>query len=297
MKRRGFTLIELLVVISIIAILAAILFPVFAVAREKARRTTCAANEKSLGLALMQYAQDYDENLPAGVFSNNIGTWWCPVSGWAGPVYPYVRRTALYQCPDDLTPPVTTGGLLYDPVSYGYNQNLLRTGVGVKLCTALSLQNSPSRTVLLYENGLPGAPSWETGCVAVVTLPDEGQSTAPCDMFDTPWNCVYSPSGNGANNGSYGAWCVPQTGIMQGDILGGPISGWHSGGSNFLLADGHVKWMMPAQVSSGFYYPLNSGCANPIRLPNDTTCGANTAGGTNGTLPGGGTYLATFSPT
>ena len=66
MSRRGFTLIELLVVIAIIAILAAILFPVFAKAREKARQASCLSNVKQMCLALMQYAQDYDETLPQG---------------------------------------------------------------------------------------------------------------------------------------------------------------------------------------------------------------------------------------
>ena len=64
-QRRGFTLIELLVVIAIIAILAAILFPVFAKAREKARQITCTSNEKQLGLAFLQYVQDYDETYPS----------------------------------------------------------------------------------------------------------------------------------------------------------------------------------------------------------------------------------------
>jgi prepilin-type N-terminal cleavage/methylation domain-containing protein len=64
MKRNGFTLIELLVVIAIIAILAAILFPVFAKVREKARQASCASNEKQLGLAFVQYIQDYDESMP-----------------------------------------------------------------------------------------------------------------------------------------------------------------------------------------------------------------------------------------
>ena len=78
-RRTGFTLIELLVVIAIIAILAAILFPVFAKVREKARQTACLSNMKQLGLAFVQYSQDYDEMNPDGV------SWYYPGgNGWAG---------------------------------------------------------------------------------------------------------------------------------------------------------------------------------------------------------------------
>lgn len=97
MMRRGFTLIELLVVIAIIAILAAILFPVFAKAREKARQTSCLSNMKLLGLAMMQYAQDYDERLPVR------GANCAAASRWGGlpiqHVLPYVKNTQVYQCP------------------------------------------------------------------------------------------------------------------------------------------------------------------------------------------------------
>ena len=84
-KSSGFTLIELIVVIAIIAILAAILFPVFAKVREKARQVSCLSNMKQLGLAFVQYSQDYDEVLPDGTqltFGGNCG------AGWAGQIYP-----------------------------------------------------------------------------------------------------------------------------------------------------------------------------------------------------------------
>jgi len=97
MKRNGFTLIELLVVIAIIAILAAILFPVFAKAREKARQTTCASNLKQLALAVIQYTQDYDETPPCGmtlpVVAGN-GYYYFGV-GWGGQIYPYVKSPEL----------------------------------------------------------------------------------------------------------------------------------------------------------------------------------------------------------
>jgi prepilin-type N-terminal cleavage/methylation domain-containing protein/prepilin-type processing-associated H-X9-DG protein len=98
MVRRGFTLIELLVVIAIIAILAAILFPVFAQAREKARAITCISNEKQLGLGIYMYIQDNNETYAPGV--NQFGSG----SGWAGQIYPYVKSTGAFHCPDDSTP-------------------------------------------------------------------------------------------------------------------------------------------------------------------------------------------------
>src|SRR5579871_1840442 len=90
----AFTLIELLVVIAIIAILAAILFPVFAQAHEKARAISCLSNVKQLGLSFAMYSQDYDEKNPNGV------NWYYPGgNGWAGQVYPYVKNLQIYTCP------------------------------------------------------------------------------------------------------------------------------------------------------------------------------------------------------
>ncbi len=102
---RGFTLIELLVVIAIIAILAAILFPVFQKVRENARRTACLSNEKQIGLAVIQYNQDFDEKFPCATAAQLLIT---PAAtntgypnGWANMIYPYVKSTGLYACPDD----------------------------------------------------------------------------------------------------------------------------------------------------------------------------------------------------
>jgi len=92
--KRGFTLIELLVVIAIVAILAAILFPVFAQARDKARSTSCLSNARQIGVAFMMYAQDYDEYLPLTTF---------PVlsNSWTDTVQPYIKNRGIFRCPSD----------------------------------------------------------------------------------------------------------------------------------------------------------------------------------------------------
>src|SRR5688500_17276072 len=98
-QRRGFTLIELLVVIAIIAILAAILFPVFARARENARRASCQSNLKQVGLGIMQYTQDYDEKFPQSPWNNIASD--TRRSHWGQVIQPYVKSTQLFVCPSN----------------------------------------------------------------------------------------------------------------------------------------------------------------------------------------------------
>jgi prepilin-type N-terminal cleavage/methylation domain-containing protein/prepilin-type processing-associated H-X9-DG protein len=127
-QRAGFTLIELLVVIAIIAILAAILFPVFARAREKARQSSCLSNVKQLNLGVMMYVQDYDETFPMGYVNRpSTADRWT----WSGAIYPYVNNLQVYDCPSQSLKTVRHDdfGVYYKGErSYGMNQYLCPHG-------------------------------------------------------------------------------------------------------------------------------------------------------------------------
>lgn len=130
-KRRAFTLIELLVVIAIIAILAAILFPVFGRARENARRSSCMSNLKQVGIAMMQYFQDNDEK---SMVSDHDGT---PFPyPWFQPLQPYIKSTQVFRCPSqqetdaDFTPPETkpdSDYIVNGLFAHGLHQSLLNS--------------------------------------------------------------------------------------------------------------------------------------------------------------------------
>src|SRR4051812_39870731 len=132
LKRRGFTLIELLVVIAIIAILASILFPVFAQAREAARKTSCASNVRQLGTAFLMYVQDYDETFPQVTYSGEAGHTNPDNFGvfrWPWLVLPYIKNMEIYRCPSQsasFSDP-SCGGSCLDPSNsfYGYLWGLL----------------------------------------------------------------------------------------------------------------------------------------------------------------------------
>ena len=153
MRRRAFTLIELLVVIAIIAILAAILFPVFAKAREKARQASCGSNVKQLMLATLQYTQDYDETMP-------YATRWGP--GTAGPYWyqylaPYMKSGQIVLCPSSQS---TAQGYGWNYQNFGYraSSGVFYNSPGRKL----AVLEVPSETILIGDNpdtGMYGANS------------------------------------------------------------------------------------------------------------------------------------------
>ena len=156
--RKGFTLIELLVVIAIIAILAAILFPVFAKAREKARQTTCLSNMKQLGLGFMMYAQDYDETMPGWKIAGGCtaNTAW----GWKHVIFPYVKNSQMYLCPSSqwaFTPTctyfTTWANAMNLATSYGMNDCV--DGGGGAGPLAMGAISRPAELILIGEGPTP----------------------------------------------------------------------------------------------------------------------------------------------
>jgi len=251
--RRGFTLIELLVVIAIIAILAALLFPVFSQARAKARQAHCLSNMHQISIAILQYVQDYDEQFPCGLGMVNGSRVWAG-EGWAGPCFVYMNSAGIYRCPSDT---MIGHGQNDWPVSYGYNSNFLDiTGAeddaqaappaGIRMATMVA----PTRSVLLY--GV-------SGVLANVRDPREG-----ADPGGHPGR-NYSASGNGLDNRLYAQrdWSTSTenqyaTGYLGGRLPPNPDAtqfsnarGRHSEGSIFLMGDGHAKWLRGDAVSAG----------------------------------------------
>ena len=220
-RSKGFTIVELLVVIAVIGILAAILFPVFARARENARRASCQSNLKQIGLGLAQYTQDYDETLPTmsataqGTVSYNSSNNWTapaaettryatsPYQNWIQSIHPYVKSWQLYKC-------VAATQNAYTPLGYpcyesqGDSDSSYRYN-GVMLQRRLSAIQQPSTLIHILESTFASGTAWIRPSVSTTV------SSLPLTTSAT-----------------FIRWLEPF-----------PL---HFDGVNLLFADGHVKW-------------------------------------------------------
>ncbi len=239
MKRSGFTLIELLVVIAIIAILAAILFPVFAQAREKARQASCQSNLKQIGLAEIQYVQDYDEQY-SGSYNGNApgGRVYYPEL-----LYPYTKSAQIYACPDSSAhfTDDNSNWCVTNPDTCGTPPDASNHGPGVADYAYNSL-NTPN---IGYSDG-------DTGHVA------SGAISSPAET-------ILMMDGNN-NGGEMNIWRSDETDVngkfyAAGDQWNGnPVNSVmpyhrHPAGTGFevLWYDGHVKYMRTTAKSTAAY--------------------------------------------
>jgi prepilin-type N-terminal cleavage/methylation domain-containing protein/prepilin-type processing-associated H-X9-DG protein len=203
--RRGFTLIELLVVIAIIAILAAILFPVFAKAREKARQTSCLSNLKQIGLAVLQYAQDYDERTPLIYFGATSGYLWpngtTSPGMWMAAVYPYVKNTQLMNCPS--SPYKWNGGYIGLGFSYPINNAIAGQSLGSIVLPTQCVMNICGD--YYWSDGTNNGDGITTR-PAVVARHNDGTNAAMCDghakwlKYSNIWRGNANTPGDPANS-------------------------------------------------------------------------------------------------
>jgi len=228
MKKKAFTLIELLVVIAIIAILASILFPVFARARENARRASCLSNLKQIGLGVMMYVQDYDGKYPASQSVNGEprpgnmnwhpggGTWY-----WQHLIYAYVKSDQIFACPS--SPENTTSWMenYGYAFNYGANSDLMSyspTSSSYPI-TSLATVKKPATTFLIFDSGyykiLPAFIYKSSSYGSAYYIPGEKLAGATCSN----------------KSSSYISDCE---------------TGRHFNGVNMAYADGHVKWIKTA---------------------------------------------------
>lgn len=268
-RRAAFTLIELLVVIAIIAILAAILFPVFAQARAKARQAACLSNLKQIGTGIMMYAQDYDEILPGNTNLNGAGEptdarWPAPATSahsaglsepfgwnqpynpasagtfriWARDIQPYIKNLQVFRCPETKlrsSEPGTT-----DPN-----------------CSTCEIRGANAATagngnVLL--NGIAASKS-----LAAITT--------PADIIFAHevrnWNRVAQEKPRGIRVGSE---------VQYTNFAHEYYDSLHGGGANLLFCDGHAKWQKRSAIRfAQFGAPVSLNPGMPINLADDPT--------------------------
>ena len=232
-RSRGFTLIELLVVIAIIALLAAILFPVFARSRENARRASCQSNEKQILLGMLQYVQDYDERMPL-LFSFNAAP---PQVVWPQIFYPYTKSTQIFKCPSDSSTTInswmtsTTVSGFGPPMvnSYMMNEKMGGSGLGG----------------ILGGFTFPG--------VSITTVARAANTVYLCDSGSNATNTT--PGVNVNSTDKTGAWGLLDPALYVSTGLTADVN-WagprlrHLETVNVGFVDGHVK-----ALNASWYYP------------------------------------------
>jgi prepilin-type N-terminal cleavage/methylation domain-containing protein/prepilin-type processing-associated H-X9-DG protein len=273
---RGFTLIELLVVIAIIAILAAILFPVFAQAREAARTSSCLSNAKQISLAILAYIQDYDELFPTPIYDlppgdpligtrdRPWGPWLRYHQGWDHSILPYVKNVQVFLCPS------TPGGADHEPTTTSNHDDWRNGDTNYFINKSLSGDPFVGAWGSSFGPQKQSALNFAAATIMLGEAPNSSQTGAHMHRYDG-WGYTdgalntlngAGPSGSGgdtwAGTTSYN-YCVnkndgsgPTDLLDRSDSSRYVNSGWnmnnpapgrrHRGGANWVFADGHAKW-------------------------------------------------------
>ena len=261
---QGFTLIELLVVIAIIAILASILFPVFARARENAKRSSCQSNMKQIGLGMLQYVQDYDEKYIAVSSNGNIGG--TPAISWPVAIYPYTKSREVLRCPSNTASVLGSNAFTgaSNTLNYSYNAHMGGSpcaSVPITPARSLAALSLPAQTPMLveaisipYANGTPTADQsllfyMISGSPTVASFSGFGAMQGRALTDPTNLTLPYvgtAPTGYPAG--------------MIGTAMGLPGGTIHFDGTNYLFTDGHVKWLKSPNpnVPAGSPPPISS---------------------------------------
>jgi prepilin-type N-terminal cleavage/methylation domain-containing protein/prepilin-type processing-associated H-X9-DG protein len=272
-SKHGFTLIELLVVIAIIAILAAILFPVFAKAREKARQTMCLSNEKQIGLAFLMYAEDYDEAMaPAGQYVNQFGPnnpGWDAYIPWEMLVNPYIKSSGqlndtneqqgvVFACPSNPNP-THADNWFQGPYQFSCDY-------------AVNYNQSFNTTNVNQGDGAGAVGNESTGYNSIPPTP----SAVTLASMQAPDQLILLVENNGTGSGASGWNIDPSNPAFFEPTMPDPLFVGHTGMSNYAFADGHCQALTPSATLStadGGSAPSNYWTANNINFsdPRDPT--------------------------
>ena len=233
-SKRGFTLIELLIVVAIIALLAAILFPAFIRAREKARQAACQSNLKQIGLGLLQYAEDYDARLPPAYHDDNPGL---QNSSWRMDITPYIKSTQLFSCPSN------PAGKVDSRETRGFKRSYGVTAADASLL----VQGGGSDRGIMNIAGFPAVPTlpWRLADIGnpsqVIMVTESSDRDVTIDL---------------TNLGGTSTWKGNCDRFAVNSFWAG-----HNGRANYLFVDGHVKLLKAVQTGT----PIN------MWYPNQTT--------------------------